>query len=135
MNRTPTPIVKKEEAPHSKKIKVKTYRWINKDGVLQFSENPPLNPDVKAEVMEVVTKAEPKDKDKVLLYAKELKGKNLRTNGGNANVIRSGRKLNTSAMCESAKRAVSSARRKPYTNYELHKRKMRRLEARVRTAC
>ncbi len=124
---TPTPTARATQ------VKTKMYRWVDENGVKQFSQSPPRDRRIRADVIEVVSQAEPENP--VLMYSKELKGRSLSSRPSQrSKMIRSARQPNSSA-CMSAKRMLRSVRTQSYKNRNAHLQRVARHKARVKRAC
>ncbi|MFL0804784.1 MAG: DUF4124 domain-containing protein [Agarilytica sp.] len=129
----PVQSLKPAETPKPTQVKTKMYRWVDENGVKQFSQSPPLDPGIKTEIIEVVSQADPENP--VLMYSDKLKGKSLTgRSSGESKMIRSARQPNSSA-CNSAKRTLRSVRTQSYKNRSAHLQRVARYKARVKRAC
>lgn len=119
--------------PRPTQLKTKMYRWVDENGVKQFSQSPPSDARIRAEVVEIVSQAAPENP--VLMYSKELKGRSLTSRrSGSSKMVRSARQPNSSA-CSSAKRMLRRVRTQSYTNRNMHLQRVARHKARVKRAC
>lgn len=119
--------------PKPTQIKTKMYRWVDENGVKQFSQSPPRDARIRAEVVEVVSQAAPENPG--LMYSKELRGRSLESRPSQSSkMVRSARQPSSSA-CMSAKRMLRRARTQSYTNRNAHLQRVARHKARVKRAC
>lgn len=131
----PLPAVVQAATPRPKptQIKTKMYRWVDEKGVKQFSQSPPRDQRIRAEVIEVVSQADPENP--ALMYSSELKGKSLASRStSSSKMVRSARQPNSSA-CMSAKRMLRSVRTQSYKDRNAHLQRMAQHKARVKRAC
>lgn len=114
-------------------IKTQMYHWIDENGVQQFSQTPPDDENIEADIMEVVSEAEPENP--VLMYSEGLKGKPIASQGsGSAKMVRSARQPHSTA-CKAAKRRLRSVRTESYKNRNAHLNRVNRYKSRVKSAC
>lgn len=119
--------------PRPTQVKTKMYRWVDENGVKQFSQSPPRDARIRAEVVEIVSQAAPKNPG--LMYSKELKGRSLGSRPSQrSKMIRSARQPSSSA-CMSAKRMLRRIRTQSYTNRNVHLQRVARHKGRVKRAC